>query len=70
MGDEQVDTGAAVPKSNTFGSAGPFSQPLTHPSTVSQQEQKFLARNMGPGYHAVTEGASQMEDSLKTTVSR
>lgn len=65
---EQVNTGATIPKTNTFSSASPMSQPSTHPSAMSQQKQNSLFEVMGPGYPAVIQEASQMVGSLKTAV--
>ena len=67
-GDEQVNTGAAIPKTNTFSSASPMSQPSIHLSTMSQQKQNSLFETMGPGYPTVIQEASQMVGSLKTVV--
>ena len=47
------DTRAAVPNSNIFGSAASL---------------KLLTGTMGSGYPAASEGASQMDGSLKTAV--
>ena len=67
-GDEQVDTGAATPNTNTFGSAASLSRPSTYFSAKSQQKQDSLVETMNPGYPPVTEEAFQMESSLKTAL--